>query len=172
MKFFGYLLLVFFNWSVLQAHDTEEDFSSYFSLKIVLDEEKGEHFDVTLTNKTDETVKLYLNDDEVEGKFCMKGEDEQENSFYSKEYYTKLLTSVWSSGFVNLESKSSVSWEVKFKDLVFSGLNNKEVSQQMLADKTIYLEMHRFGIFTKGEKHRHDIDIKSNDLSIPLKAKK
>ncbi len=147
------------------ASEESADYAKKLSLAIDYHVADGGTLIVTLKNSSAEKLELMLNDKEIEGSFTTEGDDKEK--FYDKDYLRKLLTSVWFSGVCELERNGEMKWTLKLEELVYSGADDKPVTPQSIAGKSISLSLDRLAVIPTVGKGNIPILIQSNTLKIP-----
>lgn len=101
---------------------------------------KEPRFVATLTNISNQKLKIRVNDEEFHATLRISSPPRQAYEAYDKKYCGTLLTSTWHEPDVELTPKKSITWIVPLSSL--RTLHGKEVTYESLMGRSVVSEMY------------------------------
>ncbi len=145
----------------------EGSHSHLLNYSLVFEAGKGDkkaHFVATLTNVSDQKLKVMVNDKEFHATLHISSHGGQPYEAYDAKYRGLLLTSVWSAPVIKLEPKKSITWVVPLS--ILRTLHDKEVTHESLQGCTLFSEMNMAVVPSDGSYIANNARQKSNPLVI------
>ncbi len=124
-------------------------------------------FVATLTNVSDQKLKVMVNDKEFHATLHISSPGGLPYEAYDAKYLGLLLTSEWGDPVVTLEPKKSITWVVPLSSL--RTLHDKEVTHESLQGCSVLTEMNMAVVPPDGNYIANNARQKSNPLVIPDK---
>ncbi len=97
------------------------------------------HFTATLTNISDRTLNVLVNDKAFHSSLEMTDKDGVMVKAFIEDYRTRLLTGVWEEPVVTIPAKTSISWTVPLSSLVT--LDGAPLKFDLIAGSEVASEM-------------------------------
>ena len=129
--------------------------------------DKKARFVATLTNVSDQKLKVMINDKEFHATLHISSHGGQPYEAYDAKYRGLLLTSVWSDPVIKLEPKKSITWV--FPLSILRTLHDKEVTHESLQGCTVFSEMNMAVVPPDGNFLVNNARQKSKPILIPDK---
>ena len=125
------------------------------------------HFEATLTNVTKNDLSVVVNDKSFHSTLEITDDSGKMIKAFTRGYRALLLTSVWATPTIIIESKKSIRWTVPLSSLLT--LHGDEVNHDLLAGRQVVSKMNMAVVLEEGSSDFNDAKQRSKPITIPAR---